>query len=121
MKPLTLLLALALASFSHAAAEKVVNVGEPVTIYLVSVNGTAPFTYQWKKNGSDIAGANGPEYVIASVNAGHAGSYTVVVSNSAGSTRSDAAVLVVPVPPSGAVAGFADKAPAPASPTPAAR
>lgn len=106
VKTLTILLTLALASVAHAAGEKVFDVGQPATIALVSVSGTAPFTYQWKRNGTDIAGANSPQYVIPSVATSHAGSYTVVVTNSAGSTRSDTALLIVRVPPADAVAGF---------------
>ena len=54
-----------------------------------------PMTYQWKKNGTAISGATGSSYKINSVKSGDAGSYTVTVSNSAGSVTSSAAVLSV--------------------------
>lgn len=77
-------------------------VGEPVT-FMVAAGGSAPFTYQWKKNDADIAGATAPSFTIASVRFGDAGAYTVVVSNGAGSVMSNPATLTVsatPVPPS---------------------
>lgn len=51
----------------------------------VSVNGTAPFTYQWKKGGADIARATASTYGINALATTDAGSYTVVVTNGAGS------------------------------------
>ena len=77
-------------------------VGEPVT-FTVAVGGSAPFAYQWKKNGGNIAGATGPSFSIASVQPGDAGTYTVIASNGAGAVTSDPATLIVttsPVPPS---------------------
>jgi len=49
--------------------------------------------YQWKKDGVDIAGATGASYTIAGVNNSHIGSYTVEVSNVAGSVVSEPAFL----------------------------
>lgn len=37
-------------------------------------------TYQWKKDGTAIAGATSPDYTIASVKSGDAGTYTVAVT-----------------------------------------
>jgi pectate lyase/pectin methylesterase-like acyl-CoA thioesterase len=77
-------------------------VGEPVT-FTVAAGGSAPLTYQWRKNGDNIAGATSPSFSIASLQFGDAGVYTAVVSNGAGSVTSDPATLVVsatPVPPS---------------------
>ena len=52
-------------------------------------------TYQWYKDGVAINGATGSSYTIMSVKASDAGSYTVMVSNSAGSVTSDVATLTV--------------------------
>jgi len=52
-------------------------------------------TYQWKKNGVAIAGATGATYALASAVSGDSGSYTVEVTNSAGSVTSEAATLTV--------------------------
>ncbi|MBC8085219.1 MAG: PQQ-dependent sugar dehydrogenase, partial [Hymenobacter sp.] len=71
-----------------------VSAGVPVT-FSVAVNGTAPFGYQWQKNGANIAGATASSYTIASVAAADAGQYRVVVTNSVGSATSNAATLTV--------------------------
>jgi len=57
--------------------------------------GTAPITYQWRKDGTAISGATGSTYSISSTATSDAGSYTVVVTNSAGSATSNAATLTV--------------------------
>lgn len=60
-----------------------------------TVEGSATMTYQWRKDGADIAGATSRTYSIASADATAAGSYTVVASTSCSSTTSDAAVIGV--------------------------
>jgi len=60
----------------------------------------AGLRYQWKKGGSNIAGATGATFTKGSVTAGDAGNYTVVVSNDAGSVTSSVAVVTVNGPPS---------------------
>ena len=72
--------------------------GSSVT-FSVEASGTAPLSYQWKKDGTDISGATSANYTISSVTTGHAGSYTVVVSNACGSVTSNAATLTVNTPP----------------------
>jgi len=57
----------------------------------VTATGTAPLSYQWKKDGVDIEGATSASYVIASASPGDAGNYTVVVSNAQGDATSTAA------------------------------
>ncbi len=71
-----------------------VTTGASVTFTVVA-SGTAPLSYQWSKNGSAISGATGASYTIASAQAGDAASYTVTVTNSAGSVTSSAAALAV--------------------------
>jgi hypothetical protein len=70
----------------------------------VSVNASGGgLTYQWQLNAVDIAGATGATYTVPSVQSFHAGNYTVIVSNDAGSATSAAATLAVePAPPSDA-------------------
>ncbi|NBV35151.1 MAG: hypothetical protein EBR81_15505, partial [Proteobacteria bacterium] len=51
--------------------------------------------YQWRKNGGNIAGGTSSTYVIVSAQTTDAGSYSVVVSNSAGSVTSASASLTV--------------------------
>lgn len=86
--------AILFASMPAQASTLTVDQGKAVTIN-VSVSGTAPFTYQWRKDSVDIAGATSSVYSIAATTTSSAGTYTVVVSNSAGSTVSDKAVLTV--------------------------
>jgi len=63
--------------------------------FSVSASGIPALTYQWRKNGMDITGAINSSYVIAPASLTSAGSYTVVVTNSAGIRTSDAATLTV--------------------------
>jgi pectate lyase len=79
-------------------ASQTVTAGSSVTFNVVA-SGTAPLSYQWKKGGVDIAGATSASYTIASAQSADAGSYTVVVSNSAGSVTSNAATLTVNAAP----------------------
>ena len=71
-----------------------VSAGQPAMFGIVSVGSPAP-TYQWRKNGVALIGATGTTYTLASAQAGDAGSYDVVVTNSGGSATSAPAVLVV--------------------------
>jgi hypothetical protein len=63
--------------------------------FSVSATGTAPLTYQWRRNGAPIAGATSANYSIGSAQASHAASYDVVVSNVAGSVTSAPATLAI--------------------------
>jgi hypothetical protein len=61
----------------------------------VIVKGTEPITYQWRKGGIKINGATHATYSIASSKISDAGSYSVVVSNPAGSVISESAYLAI--------------------------
>ena len=74
-----------------------VRASDPAS-FQVAVTGTAPFTFQWRFNGTDIFGANSATYTIPQIATGDAGSYTVVVSNAAGSATSAAATLTIAPP-----------------------
>lgn len=71
-----------------------VSAGQPAT-FSATASGTAPLSYQWRKNGSNIQGANSSSYTISNVQQSDAGNYDVVVSNNAGSIASEAATLTV--------------------------
>jgi hypothetical protein len=75
-------------------AAKTVTEGSSVS-FSVLASGTSPFTYQWRKNGSAISGATGSSFSVAAAALSDAGTYTVVVSNSAGSATSNGAFLTV--------------------------
>ncbi|HQN29537.1 MAG TPA: immunoglobulin domain-containing protein [Methanothrix soehngenii] len=57
--------------------------------------GNGPISYQWSKNGSQIAGATTDSYIIPAAKLADAGSYRVRVSNACGSIESNPAVLTV--------------------------
>ncbi|MGO8675015.1 MAG: beta strand repeat-containing protein, partial [Limisphaerales bacterium] len=63
--------------------------------FSVAASGTPPLSYQWQFNGANLSGATGSSLTLTSVQTANAGSYTVEVTNSAGSVSSAAAVLTV--------------------------
>lgn len=67
--------------------------------FSVVASGTAPFSYQWRKDGVNIPGATASTFSFNSVVGTNAGNYSVVVSNPAGSATSTAASLTVYLPP----------------------
>jgi glucose/arabinose dehydrogenase len=72
-----------------------VAVGSPATFH-VEATGAAPLAYQWRRNGVEIAGATASVCTIAATTLADDGaSFTVVVSNAAGSRTSAAATLSV--------------------------
>jgi hypothetical protein len=72
-----------------------VGVGQTVN-FVVVATGTAPLSYQWQKNGANIAGATSNSYTTpAAASSDNAAKFTVVVSNSAGSVTSNTATLTV--------------------------
>jgi hypothetical protein len=73
---------------------QVVTSGTPVT-FTVAATGTAPLAYQWRKGGINLAGQTASSYAIAATVVGDAGSFDVVVSNTAGRATSAAALLTV--------------------------
>ncbi|MBC3876792.1 hypothetical protein H8K38_03105 [Undibacterium sp. FT79W] len=67
--------------------------------FSVVASGTAPLSYQWKRDGIDIPGATTANYVLTNAQLLDNGSiWTVVVSNKAGSVTSAAATLKVSTP-----------------------
>jgi hypothetical protein len=94
---------LLIASPTHADVTKVVAPAVSVTFGVASVQGTAPFTYQWQKNGVNIPGATAAAYNIPSVSAADTGTYVCVISNAAGSAPTDKGFFTVAVLPSGQI------------------
>ena len=70
--------------------------GESVN-FSVTATGDAPMKYQWRKNGTPLAGATNTAYGISSVSSSDAGSYTVVITNAFGSATSGIATLTLNV------------------------
>ncbi|MBM3881959.1 MAG: hypothetical protein FJ387_19930 [Verrucomicrobia bacterium] len=67
--------------------------GIPLTLSVV-VKGVN-LSYQWYQDNAALPGATGASLALANLQAAHAGSYHVVVSNPNGSATSDAAAIVV--------------------------
>ncbi len=63
--------------------------------FAVAVNGSAPLTVQWRKDGVDVPGATSMTYSIASATVSDAGTYDVVVTNDCATATSAAATLTV--------------------------
>ncbi len=61
----------------------------------VTAGGTAALAYQWRFNGTNIAGTTGSSYTRLGAQAIHAGNYSVVVTNSSGSVTSAVATLTL--------------------------
>lgn len=79
-------------------ASVAVGLSRPAS-FTVAAGGKAPLGYQWRKDGSPLAGASAPTFTLASAQAADAGVYTVVVSNDLGSATSAPATLDVVPPP----------------------
>ncbi len=80
--------------------------------FTVTASGTAPFTYQWRKagvnlangtalNAATISGATSATLTLTSITSADAGSYDVVITNSVNPTTSAAATLTVTLPDPG--------------------
>lgn len=91
-------------SISTQPVAQTVSAGSTAT-FTVTATGTAPLSYQWKKGGTAIPGATLGSYTTpATALVDNGSSFTVTVSNSAGSATSSAAVLTVQAAPASALA-----------------
>ncbi|PYI77972.1 MAG: glucose dehydrogenase, partial [Verrucomicrobia bacterium] len=73
---------------------QLISVGYPVTFSVVA-SGSAPFSYQWRRNGVDIVGATTSSYKFTTTLADDGGHFRVRVSNAYGNVLSNAATLSV--------------------------
>jgi hypothetical protein len=65
-------------------------------VFSAAATGTAPMSYQWRRNGLAISGASGPTYMTPATSTSDNGAaFSVVISNGAGSATSAAATLSV--------------------------
>jgi hypothetical protein len=65
-------------------------------VFSAAATGTAPMSYQWRRNGLAISGASGPTYTTPATSTSDNGAaFSVVISNGAGSATSAAATLAV--------------------------
>lgn len=79
---------------AQPTANQTVLVGAAAT-FSVTATGTNPLTYQWSKGSTAIPSATSATFSIASTTVADSGTYTVTVTNSAGSVTSAPAVLSV--------------------------
>ena len=83
-------------SSSPGSASIVAGQGATLSVQASGIN----LSYQWYKNGSIILGANAPSLSLPSAQLSDGGSYTVTVSNQAGTVTSETATLSVITSPS---------------------
>src|SRR4029077_10957841 len=90
-------------SITTQPASQTVTAGQ-TAFFSVAATGTAPLTYQWQKNSVAITGATSSSYTTpVTASSDNGAQFTVVVTNTAGSATSSAAILTVnaaPVAPS---------------------
>jgi hypothetical protein len=73
-----------------------VTIGQSATFSVAATSGTLPLTYQWQKNGANIASANSSSYMTPATTFLDGGEkFTVVVTNATGNVTSSAATLTV--------------------------
>ena len=76
-------------------ADTSVSAGQPATFSVIAT-GSLPLNYQWRKNTANVSGATASSYTTpATTNGDNGANFDVVVSNSAGSMTSGAAMLTV--------------------------
>jgi len=85
------------AAISAQPISQSLNAGTAAT-FTVAATGTAPLTYQWRKDGTPILGATTASLTLSSAQSSDAAAYAVVVTNVAGSSTSSAAILSVNLP-----------------------
>ncbi len=79
-------------------ANVAVDQGQTAT-FTVTATGTAPMAYQWRRNGAALVGATSSSLTLANAQPSAAGTYTVTVTNTAGSVTSAGATLTVNTAP----------------------
>jgi Ig-like domain-containing protein/immunoglobulin I-set domain protein/ASPM-SPD-2-Hydin domain-containing protein/uncharacterized protein DUF1573 len=84
-------------------SSRTITAGQTAT-FSVTASGSAPLSYQWRKNGTAISGATSSSYTTPGETTSDNGAqFTVVVSNSVGTVTSNAATLTVNAPTPGAL------------------
>jgi hypothetical protein len=70
-----------------------------------TITGVGPFTYQWQRNGVNLAGQQGETLLLTNTRPADAGSYTVLVGYLGGITNSKAATVTITDAPLALVTG----------------
>ncbi|MBI3880630.1 MAG: immunoglobulin domain-containing protein [Verrucomicrobia bacterium] len=79
----------------YSAPANTTAVAGDTVIFRVGAAGASPLTYQWLKNGESVPRATLSTLKLLNVQAGDAGSYSVIVANANGSKTSSSATLAV--------------------------
>jgi hypothetical protein len=82
---------------SHPASQLICQGGS--VVFIAFPTNSDSLTYQWRKDGNDIAGANQLFYNRTNVSSGNAGTYACVLSNACGAVLSSNAILDVTICP----------------------
>ncbi len=82
-------------SITTQPASRTVTAGQTAT-FTVASTGTAPLTYQWRKNSTAISGATSSTYTTPATTTSDTGAqFTVLIGNTAGNATSTTATLTV--------------------------
>lgn len=81
-------------SITAQPSAQTVAPGAPVS-FSVGAAGTAPLSYQWRRNGVAISGATSASYTFTPIGADNGALYSVVVSNVADQVTSASAALTI--------------------------
>jgi hypothetical protein len=81
-------------SFGSQPQSQVAVVGGSVT-FATALNGTSPFNYQWRFGAAGIAGATSSAVTLSNLTMSQSGSYSVLVTNIAGTNTSSTAQLTI--------------------------
>ncbi len=84
---------------THQPSSQTIALSNSVT-FTVGATGTAPLNYQWRFNGTNLAGATTNFYTLNNAQPSNAGNYTVIVTNNYGAVTSAIATLIFGIPPS---------------------
>jgi len=76
---------------------RTVSAGTNVT-FTVTATGSAPLSYQWRRNETNLPGATSASLTLSNVQSANAGSYSVRVTNAFGAATSSNAVLTILAP-----------------------
>jgi glucose/arabinose dehydrogenase len=82
-------------SITQHPADRTVSAGQPAS-FSVAASGSGPLSYQWQRDGTNIAGAASTTYTLASASGADNGArFRAVVTNPFGSATSNDALLTV--------------------------
>jgi hypothetical protein len=84
-------------TISQNPAGRTLYAGGTLNLSVAATGGQ--LAYQWHQNGTNLSGATGSSFVVPSVGAGNAGSYTVTVTNRLGSVSSTPPAVITVINP----------------------